>query len=84
MAKAGLAVAGDAGGSVVMKPQAMNAPMFGMTMPLRNRPNAWIRVRALLRATAGATTVDDAKMNTPSFGLVSHRLAMGRGMLPHR
>lgn len=26
-----------------MKPQAMKAPMLGMTMPLRNRPNFCIR-----------------------------------------
>ncbi len=30
----------------VMNPQAMNAAMFGMIMPLRNVPNLWTATRA--------------------------------------
>ena len=32
--------------SAVMNPQAMNAAMFGMIMPLRNVPNLWTATRA--------------------------------------
>jgi hypothetical protein len=36
----------------VMSPQAMNAAMFGMTMPDRNVPNLWTWTRALRRGAA--------------------------------
>src|SRR5437762_11196714 len=32
--------------SAVMRPQAMNAPMLGMTMPARNPPMRWTCTRA--------------------------------------
>jgi hypothetical protein len=32
----------------VINPQAINAPMFGMTMPLKNLPNDWTPTFKLL------------------------------------
>ena len=39
--------------SAVMKPHAMKAPTLGITIAVRNPPNAWMRARRLVPASAG-------------------------------
>ena len=41
--------------NAVMKPQAMNAAMFGMIMPDRKVPNFWTAIRVLLGFFAGVS-----------------------------
>ena len=43
--------------SAVIRPQAMKAPMFGMTMLDRNVPNFWTWTRAPLGAAVSAEVV---------------------------
>src|SRR5258708_32112175 len=42
----------------VSRPQAMNAPMFGITMPARNAPNFWTRALAPVPYTVGVYDMD--------------------------
>src|SRR5882672_531652 len=53
----------------VTRPQAMNAPMFGITMPARNAPNFWTWALSPVPYTAGVYAV--AMMSSKTFSQVN-------------